>query len=190
MRKIIWLVHMSADGFVSGPAGELDWAGANIDDELWEHVNQPIATSDAALFGRITYQNFEQYWRAVAVNPASSKNDRDFSHWIEGAQKIVASTTLGRLQWQNSTLLRDDVLNEIARLKKQPGKNILLFASFSLAARLLQANLIDELQMEMHPLLLGVGRPWCSHAADRRKLKLISFQTFCSGVIGLRYNVA
>lgn len=189
MRKIIWLVHMTADGFVSGPAGELDWAGANIDDELWDHENQSIAAADAALFGRVTYQMFEQYWPAVAANPARPRHERDFSRWIGDAQKMVASTTLSAMSWQNSALLGDDLLQQVTKMKEQPGKNMILFASFTLAARLLTANLIDELHIEIHPVLLGAGKSMFPHPADHQKLTLIDSRNFRSGVIGLRYKI-
>ncbi|HXN28625.1 MAG TPA: hypothetical protein VN902_15970 [Candidatus Acidoferrales bacterium] len=77
MKKLIWLVDMSLDGFMSGPDGELDWAGKN-GDELWEDLNEPLGTIDAALFGHVTYQNFENYRPAVAHNPAGPKNELDY----------------------------------------------------------------------------------------------------------------
>ena len=190
MKKLIWLVDMSLDGFMSGPSGELDWAGANMDDELWEDVIDLLRTVDAALFGRLTYQNFENYWPTAASNPASPKNELHFSRWIEETPKTVASKTLNRLEWKNSILLNANVAEGVSKMKGQPGKNVVMFGSCSLASHLLKAGLIDELRIRVHPVVLGVGRPLFKDGAERHKLKLVKSRTFDSGVVGLRYNVA
>ncbi len=190
MREVIWLMHLSLDGFVSGPKGELDWAGAAMDDQLWEDVQDLLRTVDGALFGRVTYQMFENYWPAVARNGSSSKNKREFAVWIDNTPKTVASKTLKGLEWKNSTLLSDHVVEGVSRMKNQPGGNLLMFGSPSLASVLFEANLIDELHLKMHPVLLGAGRPLFHGATERRKLELVTSRTFDSGVVGLRYNVA
>ena len=150
MRKLIWLMHMSLDGFVSGPNGEMDWAGASMDDELWEDVMELMGTVDTALFGRRTYQDFENYWPAVARNPSSAKSELNFSRWIDRTPKAVASRTLKNLDWRNSTLLGDNVEEGVAKLKGLPGNNVLMFGSPSLASRLFTADLIDELRIDVH----------------------------------------
>jgi dihydrofolate reductase len=190
MRKVIWLVDMSLDGFMSGPRGELDWAAAHLDDELWEEVNDLLGRVDRALFGRVTYQNFEQYWPNVPGNPSSPKNELDFSRWIERTSKIVASTTLRKLEWKHSTLLSADVADSISQMKKQSGKDLLLFGSRSFASCLLQASLIDEIQIRIHPVILGVGRPLFKEGNERHMLRLVKARTFHSGVFWLRYDVA
>ncbi|MGH9728841.1 MAG: dihydrofolate reductase family protein [Candidatus Acidiferrales bacterium] len=189
MKKLIWLVDMSLDGFMSGPNGELDWAGANMDDEMWEDVIELLNTVDTALFGRVTYQAFESYWPGAAKNPASPKNEQDFSRWIEKAPKSVASGTLKQLAWKNSMLLSGDVAEGVSKMKAQPGKNALMFGSCSLAAHLLKAGLIDELRIRVHPVVLGAGRALFKDGAGRQKLKLIKSRIFGSGVVALRYDV-
>jgi dihydrofolate reductase len=190
MRKVIWLMHTSVDGFVAGPKGELDWAGANMDDELWQDVWDLLGTVDAALFGRRTYQDFENYWPAVAMNPSRAKNELDFSRWIDKTTKIVASTTLRKLDWENSTLLNENVAEGVARMKEQPGNNLLLFGSPGLASHLMRAKLIDELRIDVHPITLGTGRTLFSDATARHKVTLVQAKTFQSGVVGLRYDMA
>lgn len=190
MRKLIWLMHTSVDGFVAGPNGELDWAGANMDDELWQDVWGLLGTVDVALFGRRTYQDFENYWPAVGKNTSSAKNELDFSRWIDKTAKSVASTTLKKLDWGNSTLLNDDVAVGVSKMKGQPGNNVLMFGSPGLASHLMRANLIDELRIDVHPITLGTGRPLFNDLPGRRKLRLIQVRTFKSGVVGLRYDLA
>ena len=189
MRKLVWHMHMSLDGFVSGPGGELDWVGAGIDDELWEDIMELMSMAEAALFGRVTYQMFEQYWPGVEGNSASSNHERDFSRWINQTPKIVCSRTLNKPTWGKSAVLSEDVAEGVEKIKGQSAKNILLFGSCSLASHLWQKGLMDELQINIHPLVLGVGRPLFKDGGERRKLKLLKSRAFTSGVVGVRYRV-
>jgi len=189
MRKLVWLVDMSLDGFMSGPNGGLDWAAAQMDDELWDSVNELLGRVDVALFGRVTYQDFERYWPRVPGNPMRPKHELDFSRWIEATPKIVASTTLRDLAWKNSRLLSADVAGDISRLKKQPGKDVLMFGSCNFASCLLRAGMIDQLQMRIHPVILGVGRPLFKERGGRHKLNLGRAKMFKSGLVELLYNL-
>ncbi len=193
MRKIIWLVDMSLDGFMSGPNGELDWAAAQMDDELWDGMNELLGTVDAAVFGRVTYQNFEQYWRywsGMPGTPSSLKNELNFSRWIEQTPKIVASKSLRRLEWQNSRLLGADGAEDISRMKEQSGKHLLMFGSWNFAAWMLKAGLIDELHIRVHPVTLGVGLPLFKEGSERHTLKLVGSKVTEAGLVQLQYNVA
>ena len=189
MKKLIWLVDMSLDGFMSGVNGELDWLAADIDDEMWADVNDLLSGVDATLFGRVTYQNFENYWPTVPNKPASPKNELDFSHWIEATPKTVVSKTLRKLPWKNSTLLNGDVATEIARMKSGYGKSVLMFGSCNLASCLLEMRLIDELHMRIHPVILGAGRPLFRERSEH-KLTLMKSRLFGSGVAEVRYEVS
>jgi dihydrofolate reductase len=190
MRKVVWLVDMSLDGFMSGPNGELDWAAAQMDDEMWRGLNELLGRVDTAMFGRVTYQDFERYWPAVPGDPARPKNEIDFSRWIEETSKIVASTTLHKLEWKNSTLLSGDVAEGVSLMKKASGKDLLMFGSCSLAACLLKADLIDELQIRIHPVILGVGRALFKEGNMRRKLKMERAKVLDSGMVEIRYNLS
>jgi dihydrofolate reductase len=190
MRRIIWLVDTSLDGFMSGPKGELDWAAAQMDNEMWDSLNELLGKVDTALFGRVTYQDFERYWPAVHRDPKRPKNELDFSRWIEATPKIVASTTLRELGWKNSTLLSGDVWGDISRLKEQPGKDVLMFGSCNFASCLLRAGLIDQLQMRIHPVILGQGRPLFKERGGRHKLNLGKTKMFKSGLVELWYSLA
>jgi dihydrofolate reductase len=190
MRKIIWLVDMSLDGFMSGAKGELDWAAAQMDDELWDGVNDLLTRVDAALFGRVTYQDFERYWPGVRGNPARPKNEHDFSRWIEKTPKIVASRTVCKLEWENSKLLGGDVADGILRTKKQSGKDLLMFGSCGFASCLLQAGLIDELQIRIHPVILGEGWVLFKEGNTRQKLKIERSKMLKSGLVEIWYSLS
>jgi dihydrofolate reductase len=126
----------------------------------------------------------------VGRNPSSAKNELNFSRWIDKTPKAVASRTLKKLDWKNSTLLGDNVEEGVAKLKGLPGNNVLMFGSPGLASRIFPAGLIDELRIDVHPLFLGTGRPLLNNVTGRHKLGLVHSRTFHSGVVGLRYNVA
>lgn len=189
MKKLIWLVDMSLDGFMSRPRGELDWVSVSMDDELSEDVDDLLNMVDAALFGRVTYELFESYWTAVPGSPASPKHELDFSRWIGETPKIVGSRTLKKLTWKNSMLIPNDASEGVSRIKEQSGKNILMFGSCNLASGLLEAGLIDELWLRVHPVILGMGVPLFKNQAGQHRLKLTHAKTFRSGVIRARYSV-
>lgn len=189
MKKLIWLVDTSLDGFMSGPNGELEWLAPDIDAEFWDDVNGLLATVDTTLFGRITYQNFEQYWPAVPRNPASPNHELEFSRWIEKTPKYVASTTLTQLPWNNSTVLRHQVLQNVSQLKQQSGKRILMFGSCNLAIHLLDAKIIDEIRLRIHPIVLGAGRLLFKSGTKQHTLKLEEAKKFASGVMSLHYRL-
>jgi dihydrofolate reductase len=180
---------MSLDGMVAGPKAELDWAGAAMDDELWADVNELLGTVDGALFGRVTYRMFESYWPGVAGDSTKPENERNFSGWIRETPKVLASRSLKQLSWSNSTLLTNDVAEGVARMKRLPGKNLLLFGSPGLASQLFSAGLIDEFRIQLHPVVLG-GRPLLEGVTVLHRLKLMRAKAFGSGVVGLRYCVA
>jgi dihydrofolate reductase len=141
MRKVIWLMHVSLDGFVAGPNGEMDWI--YLDDEVFEDVHGLVSTADTALFGRVTYQLMESYWPTAADSPTATKHDIDHSRWINPAPKIVFSRTLEKTEWQNTRIVKDHIAEEISELKKQTGKNLILFASPGLGSTFMNLDLIQ-----------------------------------------------
>jgi dihydrofolate reductase len=138
----------------------------------------------------VTYQNFEDYWPGVASKPSSAKNELDFSRWIDHTTKHVASKTLESLDWNNSDVLDDDVAEGVSRIKGQPGNNLLMFGSPGLASHLMNARLIDELRIDVHPIVLGGGRPLFNQVTGRHKLSLVQSREFHSGIVGLQYRMA
>src|SRR6266849_4964348 len=113
MRKVVWLMHVSLDGFVAGPNGEIDWV--RFDDDLVEDVQALVDSADTALFGRVTYRLMESYWPTASESPTASKHDLDHSRWLNPAPKIVFSTTLKNVHWQNTRIVKDHIGEEIAQ---------------------------------------------------------------------------
>jgi dihydrofolate reductase len=186
MRNVISLMHVSLDGFVAGPNGEMDWI--RFDDELVDEVADLTATADTALFGRVTYQMMEGHWPTAAESPTASKHDIDHARWVNNAPKIVFSRTLENVAWKNSRIVRDNIPEEITRLKQQPGKNLLMIGSTNTAHTFMQLGLIDEYRLNVNPVVLGKGIPLFAEIQDPINLQLLNAKTYASGVVGLHYH--
>lgn len=187
MRKVILAMQITLDGFVGGPNGEMNWVtfSKEMDDTL---LPEGMERADTCLIGRNLYQGFASYWpTAPQTNPNLSKSEVKFSSWIEQAHKVVVSTTLEKAEWNNSRLVRGDLPGEVARLKAQPGKDILVFGGARLAQSLVRLDLIDEYGLVINPVILGQGLPLFKDVPGRRDLALTSFAAFESKAVALRY---
>src|SRR6266480_5914340 len=127
MRKVISLMHVSLDGFTTGPHGELEWA--IVDEELNPYVDALFRNVDTALYGRVTYLGMQSYWPTVLTDPEASPRDLAHAHWVENVSKIVFSTTLSRAEWKNSRLVKDHIAQEIASPIHQAVLDLLIFGS-------------------------------------------------------------
>jgi dihydrofolate reductase len=130
----------------------------------------------------------ESYWPTAADSPMATKHDIDHASWVNPALKIVFSRSLKRADWPNTRIVKDHIAEEIGRLKKQPGKNLILFASPTLASTFMNLDLIDEYWFNINPIILGKGKPLFKDLGDMRKLKLLGSKTYKSGVVNLHYG--
>lgn len=185
MRKVVLLINTTLDGFAAGPNGDLDWT--IVDEDMWEYTMSLFDTVDTTLFGRVTYQGFESYWPTVPNSPNKTRQTEAFSHWIDKVQKVVFSKTLEQVTWNNTKLVKDNITEEVSRLKAQAGKDMMVMGSPGLVHTLMEHSLIDEFRVNVNPILLGSGIPFLKDIKDRTKLDLITAKTFQSGVIGLHY---
>jgi dihydrofolate reductase len=186
MRNIIAFMHASLDGFVAGPNGEMNWI--TMDDEIFEEAIELAGTTDTALYGRTTYQMMEGYWPTVLTNSSSTKNELHHAQWVEDIPKIVFSKSMEKPKWNNTRLIKENIEEEMMKLKQQPGKNMMIFGSPGLTHSFMQMNLIDEYRININPVILGNGIPLFKTVKDKISLKLLKTQTFKSGVIGLHYE--
>jgi dihydrofolate reductase len=187
MRKIISFMHISLDGFVAGPNGEMNWI--KVDEEIFDHVGKRISESDTALYGRVTYQMMENYWPTAGDEPDASKHDIEHSKWYNKAHKIVLSKTLEEADLTNTTIISDNLLDRINEIKRQADGEILLFGSPTATHSLIQQNLIDGYWLFVNPVILGQGIPLFRGIKDKIKLKLLTTRQFSSGVTALDYIV-
>ncbi|MGN6646269.1 MAG: dihydrofolate reductase family protein, partial [Cytophaga sp.] len=142
MRKIISFMHISLDGFVAGPNGEMNWI--NVDQEIFDHVGERISEGDTALYGRKTYEMMESYWPTAADKPGASKHDIEHSKWYKDVHKIVLSKTMQGKELPNTTIISDNLTDNINKIKQSGGsKEILLFGSPTATHALIQQSLVD-----------------------------------------------
>ncbi len=179
-------MHTSLDGFVAGPKGELDWA--NVDEEIFDFVAAMTDTADTALYGRVTYEMMQAYWPTAGQQPNASKHDKEHAVWYNKVSKIVLSRTIGDEGLDNTKVIGDQLVNNINEIKKQDGKNILIFGSPTASHSLLSQDLIDEFWLFVNPVLLGQGIPLFKGVTETTKLNLIETKTFSCGVIALHYE--
>lgn len=188
MKKIISFMHISLDGFVAGPKGELNWV--KIDEEIFSHVGKRIHEGDSALYGRVTFGMMQNYWPTAAEKPASTKLEIEHAKWYNSARKIVLSTTVKEEGLTNTTVLSSNLPEKIAEIKNSGGggsEEILLFGSPTATHSLMQMNLIDGYWLFVNPIVLGQGIPLFVNIQERIKLQLVTTRQFAAGVTELNY---
>ena len=179
-------MHTSLDGFVKGPNGEMDWI--KVDDEIFDFVATLTDKADTALYGRVTYELMESYWPQAGDQPNASKHDIEHSAWYKKIPKIVLSKTMSDKGLINTTVINDDIAENISKIKNLDGKNILIFGSPRASHSLLGLGLIDEFWLFVNPILIGEGTPLFRGINETIKLKLTATKTFACGVIALHYE--
>ena len=180
-------MHISLDGFVAGPGGEMDWIKA--DEELFEYVGKRIGEGDTSLYGRVTYQMMENYWPTAADKPTATRHDIEHSKWYAKVHKIVLSKTMKDERLANTTIISDNLSDRIQEIKQQEGKEILLFGSPTATHSLIQQDLIDGYWLFVNPIILGRGIPLFAGIKEKIKLKLLATRQFDIGVTELNYIV-
>lgn len=180
-------MHISLDGFVAGPNGEMNWI--RVDEELFDHVGKRIEKTGAALYGRKTYDMMEAYWPTAGDKPDASKHDTGHSAWYNKAHKIVLSKTMKGRDLPNTTIISGNLPENINAIKQQAGSEILLFGSPSATHALMAQDLIDGYWLFVNPVVLGQGIPLFANIKDKVKLSLQSTRQFKSGVTELDYTV-
>lgn len=183
MRKLIYSLGISLDGFIAGPNGNIDWTAP--DEELHRFHNLQTREIGVHLCGRRVYEVMT-YWETADQDPSAADYTLEFAHIWKSLPKIVFSKTLEQVVG-NTTLLRGGVVEEVTKLKQQPGKNLAV-AGAGLASTLIKHNLIDEYRLFINPVVLGAGIPYFPPLEQRIQLELLETRTFSSRVVYLRYQ--
>lgn len=178
-------MHISLDGFVAGPNGEMDWI--KVDQEIFDHVGKRISEGDTALYGRVTYEMMESYWPTAADKPTATKHDIEHAKWYKEVHKVVLSKTMEDARLTNTTIISGNLSDRINELKQQPGNDILLFGSPTATHSLMEQGLIDGYWLFVNPIILGQGIPLFVNIKDKIKLNLLTTQQFNCGVTELNY---
>jgi dihydrofolate reductase len=186
VRRIIFMMSVSLDGFMEGPDRELDWQ--RVDAELHGHFNEWLAAAGAFLDGRVTYELMAGFWPTADRDPAATPTMAEFARIWREMPKIVYSRSLdpGTLAW-NTTLAREVVVADIERLKAEPGGDLVVGGA-ELAAAFMRHDLIDEYRIYVQPVLIGRGKRTFLAPDVKARLRLLETRVFGGGVVLLRYE--
>ena len=184
VRKLIYSMSVSLDGFIAGPNGEIDWSAP--DEELHRFHNQQTREMGAMLFGRRLYEEMT-YWDTAEENPSLTDYAREFAHIYRTIPKIVFSRTLDGVQG-NARLATGDAAGEVTRLKSEPGKDLSVGGA-GLASSFIRLGLVDEYRLFVSPVVVGAGTPFFPAMEERINLELVETRTFGSRVVYLRYQL-
>jgi dihydrofolate reductase len=183
MRKLIYSMGVSLDGFIAGPDGEIDWSAP--DEERHRFHNQQTRQLGAVLCGRKLYEEM-LYWETADENPSAAEHELEFARIWQDLPKIVFSKTLERVEG-NARLVSDGVAEEVAKLKEQSGKDLSVGGA-GLASTFIRLGLIDEYRLFVSPVVLGGGTPYFPALDERINLELVETRTFGNRVVYLRYR--
>ena len=185
MRTLKLQMQVSLDGFVAGPNGEMDWVVWNWDDELKNYVTKLTEPVDLILLGRKLAEGFIPHWKAAAQHPETSEPGAVKFH---KTSKVVFSKTKDSTEWDNTTVANGDLAEEVNKLKRQEGSDMIVYGGATLVSQLIQKNLIDDYHLFINPAVLGSGLPIFNGLHVRHNLKLIEARAFSCGIVMLHYQ--
>lgn len=186
MRRVILSMHMTLDGFIEGPHGDLSWM--QFDDDSWADEREVRDTADTVILGRVAFEGFSDYWRRVLYDPEAPPQEKNFAHWVDHAAKIVFSQTLTESDWNYTRIINGDLSAEIAQLKRQSGKNLILIGGARIADACVTRDLVDDYRLYVHPVTLGAGKRLFTDMREHRALRRRAAKTFANGSVGLFYS--
>src|SRR5512138_15572 len=167
MRKVIFFNLTSLDGYFEGPNRDINWH--HVDEEFNDFAIQQTGEFGALLFGRVTYELMASYW----PTEAAKRDDPTIAGLMNSLPKVVFSNTLNKVEWENTKLVKDNYVEEVSKLKEQPGKDIAIFGSSDLTVTFIDLGLIDEFRIMINPVVLGGGKPILNGIKSQLELKLI-----------------
>ncbi len=185
MRKVIFSIPMTIDGFIEGPNRELDWVIA--DDDLHNYYANLLLNAGVILYGRVTYELMASYWPTAANDTSIPKAMTQFANALNPLPKIVFSNTLQHVGW-NTTVQKSVIPEEIKKMKSLPGGDIMLGGGATLAQTFLQNGLVDEIQLMIQPVVIGDGKALFGGIGAGMKLNYMWSRTFPSGAVALCYQ--
>jgi dihydrofolate reductase len=187
MRQLKHVMHISLDGYYADSNGEMRWV--RMDNDLGDYVHQYIAPCGTAIYGRTTYEMMENFWPNAEQHPQAKPGSHLVEHarWVNPVDKILISRTRKTANWQPTTIISENVVAAIKELKEQPGKDMVLLASASIARLLMSHGLIDQYLISITPVALGGGQAFFHQPLN---LKLVDATSFSSGVMAGIYEPA
>jgi Dihydrofolate reductase len=187
MKKVVLLMHVSLDGFVAGPNGEMDWI--RINDTMFEFVDTLTHEADTALYGRKTFDMMQAYWPTADQSPDAKGHTVNHARWYRQSLKLVVSNTL-QDAGENTRVVSGNITQQMQAEKQQGGKNILMIGSPSAVHHFTRDGLIDDYWLFVNPVVLGAGIPLFNNVQDKINLNLVETKQFDTGVVALHYQKA
>ena len=185
MRKLVVFNHVSLDGYFVDANGDMSWAKADHSDSEWgAFVAENASGEGPLLFGRVTYELMTRYW----PTPMASKNDPALAERMNKLPKVVFSRTLDKATWNNTRMVKSDMVGEIRKMKQDSGGGMVILGSGSIVSQLASQRLVDEYQMVVNPVILGRGRTMFDGVQDKVGLKLKNSRSFRNGNVYLCYQ--
>jgi dihydrofolate reductase len=184
MRKVIMDSIISLDGYYTSLNNEIDWFGFSTEEIEWS--KEILRRVDTMLYGRITYQEFSEFWPKASPTPDGF--DAEIIMKLNGLRKIVFSSSLKEAPWGPAVLMQENPVDSVSKLKRETGKDMVVVGSGTLVSSLVRNDLIDEYRIRIRPIILGSGKPLFSDEKKRHKLRLISASKFTNGVVALHYE--
>jgi len=178
MSKLIVYNFVTLNGYFKGANEDISWARKGSNEES-DFAADNLKTGNILLFGRVTYEMMEKYW----PTPEAQKNDPIVAEGMNEAEKIVFSNTLKNANWKNTRIIKNDIVEEVKKLKKLNGKDMVLLGSGTIVNQFAEEGLIDEYQIMVHPVIIGEGTPLLKNIDHMMDLKLTVSKTFPSGVV-------
>ncbi len=180
-------VQLSVDGYVAGPNGEMDWTVWEWDKDLESYVNALTDSSDTILLGRKMTEGFVNYWTDVVKNQPESQ-EFPFAQKMVDKPKVVFTKTLEKSSWENTTLAKGDIVDEVDLLKNQDGNDIIVYGGAGFVSSLIKEGLIDEYHLFVNPAALGNGMRIFGDLGKSLNLTLVRVQSFDCGIVVLCYK--
>jgi dihydrofolate reductase len=187
MRKLKLQVQMSVDGYIAGPNGEMDFMAWDWDDELKNYVKEITEAIDCIVLGRKLAEGFIPYWANVAAN--SDHPEFTAGRKFTDTHKVVFTKTLNKSEWDNTVLAKGDLADEITKLKKQDGKDIIAYGGATFVSALIKQGLIDEFHLFINPTAIGNGMAIFKELDSKQNFNLIKATSFECGIFVLHYEL-
>jgi dihydrofolate reductase len=186
LRKLKLQVQMSIDGYIAGPNGEMDWLVWNWDDKLKKYVNELTESVDSILLGRKMTEGFISHWSDVMAKPDDAWYV--FAKKMIETPKVVFTKTLNKSKCVNTDIATGDLTDEINKLKRQNGKDIIVYGGASFDSSLIKAGLIDEFHLFVNPAAIGKGMTIFKDLNEMQNFTLVKSIAFDCGIVLLHYE--
>jgi dihydrofolate reductase len=186
MRKVKLQIQVTVDGLICGPNGEMDWLTWDWDEVLKSYAGELTNSVDTFLMGRATGEGMAIYWPTVASNPESSEEDKWMAERLNSFPKVVFSRTISHLDWNNARIA-NDIVTEVQELKKEPGKDIMIYGGAGIVSSFISENLIDEYHLFINPVAIGKGKAIFDKVNNSLKLKLVKATVSTTGIVIHQY---